>query len=474
MEFLRVNGKEILTGTGEKTMLRGVCLGGWLNMENFITGYPGAEDDLRGAVRAELGGERSAAFFRSFLDSFVTEADFEFLSALGATAVRVPFGCRHFAVVGKAGDRFAAGAYDEGGFHYLDAAVAWAKKHGLYVILDLHAAPLWQNEGWHSDNPHGVSVFWLSRPAQDWAKGLWERIASRYRDEPAVAGYNFLNEPNVRDPAAINRLYRDWTEAVRRIDRRHIIFLDGNDYARTFEGFSEPADDNTVYSSHNYLDITHKGETYPGEIEGVPWDKSNIEAAFRKSNAWILSRSVPGWVGEFGALYDGGLASPSPADRARLNALADQLDVFARHDHHWTIWTYKDIDVMGLVAPQAECEYLERIAPVSETKRRLGIDAWTARGRSPLAGDLAAYVDRLAEALPGSGLDFKEFRWRLVHTGFYALTAGFLSPLFARRFKDMTPHAIEKMMAEAFLFTNCRQRTSLNEVLSKAMKRPIA
>ncbi|MBN2354394.1 MAG: cellulase family glycosylhydrolase [Spirochaetales bacterium] len=472
MEFLRVNGKEIRNGKGEKTMLRGVCLGGWLNMENFITGYPGAEEDLRDAVSAEFGEERSGAFFRAFLDSFVTEGDFKFLRGLGATAVRVPFGCRHFTVVGKAGDRFADGVYDEGGFHYLDLSVAWAKKHGLYVILDLHAAPLWQSEGWHCDNPHGVSVLWRSRPAQDWTRGLWERIASRYRDEPAVAGYNLLNEPNVRDPAALNRLYRDWIEAVRRIDRKHIIFLDGNDYARSFEGFDEPFDENTVYSSHNYTAATHSGESYPGEIEGVLWDKVKIEAAFRTSNDWILSRSVPGWVGEFGALYDGELASPSPADRARLDALADQLDVFARHDHHWTIWTYKDVDVMGLVAPPTECEYLARIAPVLDIKHRLGIDAWTARGRSPLAGDLTAFADRLAEALPGSDLDFKAFRCRLVHVGYYALTAGFLSPLFARRFKDMTPHAIEKMMAEAFLFTNCRQRTSLNEVLSKAMKSP--
>jgi endoglucanase len=465
MKFLRVKGREIFDDAGKKVMLRGVCLGGWLNMENFITGFPGTEEDQRRAVREELGEERYRAFFRSFLDSFVTEGDFEFLSGLGATAVRVPFGCRHFAR-----DGYAAGDYDEGGFHYLDRSVAWARKHGLYVILDLHAAPLWQSEGWHCDNPHGVSVFWRSRAAQDWVKGLWELIATRYRDEPAVAGYNLLNEPNVRDVSLLNRAYRDWTAAVRRIDGKHVVFFDGNEYAKTFRGFDEPFDDNAVYSSHNYLDMTHSGTTYPGENAGVVWDKALLEAKFLKSNAWILERNVPGWVGEFGAIYDGGLGSPNDADRARLAALSDQLDSFARFDHHWTIWTYKDLDVMGLVAPPAGCEYLRRIEDVLDLKKRLGIDAWTARGRSPLAKDLVAHVEHMAAALPASGLDFKEFQWRLVHVGYYALTAGFLSPLFARCFKDMSAQAIENMMAEAFLFRNCRQRASLNEVLSKAMK----
>jgi endoglucanase len=464
MKFLEVKGKEIHEAGGKKVMLRGVCLGGWLNMENFITGFPGAEQDQRRAVREELGEEAADAFFRSFLDHFVTEDDFAFLKGLGATAVRVPFGYRHF------GESAAAGAYDEAGFHYLDKTVAWGKKHGLYVILDLHAAPLWQSEGWHCDNPHGVSVFWRHPQAREWVKGLWELIAARYRDEAAVAGYNFLNEPNVASMAPLNRAYRDWTAAVRRIDAKHIIFLEGNDYARAFEGLDEPFDGNTVYSSHNYMDVTHKGRVYPGENEGVYWDKALCEDKFRKNNAWVLARNVPGWVGEFGAIYDGGLAFPTAADRARLSALRDQLDVFNRYDHHWTIWTYKDIDVMGLVAPPASCEYLQRIKALTETKRRLGIDAWTAGGRSPLAQELASFADRLAAALPHADLDFKEFQARLVHVGYYAMTAGFLSPLYARCFKGMKPQAIEKMMAEAFLFKDCRQRTYLNEVLAKAMK----
>ncbi len=36
---MRTRGTEILDVHGQPIRLRGVCLGGWLNMENFITGY---------------------------------------------------------------------------------------------------------------------------------------------------------------------------------------------------------------------------------------------------------------------------------------------------------------------------------------------------------------------------------------------------------------------------------------------------
>ena len=35
--FLKVSGKHIANGRGETVVLRGTCLGGRLNMENFMT-----------------------------------------------------------------------------------------------------------------------------------------------------------------------------------------------------------------------------------------------------------------------------------------------------------------------------------------------------------------------------------------------------------------------------------------------------
>ena len=36
---IRTSGSSFIGPDGQPLILRGVCLGGWLNMENFITGY---------------------------------------------------------------------------------------------------------------------------------------------------------------------------------------------------------------------------------------------------------------------------------------------------------------------------------------------------------------------------------------------------------------------------------------------------
>ena len=186
-------------------------------MENFITGYPGAERCLREAIRGELGEERYQAFFGSLLDAFVTEGDFQFLKEIGATCVRIPFSYRHFE------SDMTPGVYDDKGFYHLDRAIELGRKYGIYVILDLHAAAGWQSPGWHCDNPYGISLLWEERHYQERVRDLWVHIARRYRNEPWVAGYNLLNEPVAPNMAILNRCYREWIEAVRRVDDRHII-----------------------------------------------------------------------------------------------------------------------------------------------------------------------------------------------------------------------------------------------------------
>lgn len=47
MDFLQTNKKQIVKEDGAPFYLRGLCVGGWMNMENFINGYPGTEISLR-------------------------------------------------------------------------------------------------------------------------------------------------------------------------------------------------------------------------------------------------------------------------------------------------------------------------------------------------------------------------------------------------------------------------------------------
>jgi endoglucanase len=51
LKWLRTSGPGVVAADGTPVPLRGVGIGGWLNMENFITGYPSTESAHRKAMR---------------------------------------------------------------------------------------------------------------------------------------------------------------------------------------------------------------------------------------------------------------------------------------------------------------------------------------------------------------------------------------------------------------------------------------
>ena len=64
----------------------------------------------------------------------------------------------------------------------------------------------------------------------------------------------------------MNAVYRRLVTEIRKIDSRHIIFLEGDEYARSFSGLEKPFDDNLAYSSHNYTVPGFGPGQYPGTI----------------------------------------------------------------------------------------------------------------------------------------------------------------------------------------------------------------
>src|SRR5438445_7873695 len=93
---LSVQHDHIVDSTGAAVRLRGTCIGGWMNMEDFITGHPGAEHALRATLADALGPGRATFFFERLLDYFFAEDDVAFLASIGASIVRIPLNYRHF------------------------------------------------------------------------------------------------------------------------------------------------------------------------------------------------------------------------------------------------------------------------------------------------------------------------------------------------------------------------------------------
>src|SRR5437764_2016785 len=114
LEFLRVSGRDIVDGKGNKVRLRGTCPGGWMNMEDFINGHPGAEHTLRAQMAETLGTSKAQFFFDRMLDYFFNEDDVIFLRKAGVNVVRFPLNYRHYE------DDTAPFKYKESGFARLD------------------------------------------------------------------------------------------------------------------------------------------------------------------------------------------------------------------------------------------------------------------------------------------------------------------------------------------------------------------
>jgi aryl-phospho-beta-D-glucosidase BglC (GH1 family) len=469
--MLRVERGKILDGRSREVRLQGVCVGGWMNMENFINGYPGSEHGVRAALVEAIGASKAGFFFERLLDHVLAEADIEFLAKLGVNTVRLPFNYRHFE-----SDR-APGEFLDSGFARLSQAVEWCRRHGLYAILDLHAVAGWQNPDWHSDNGNRQALFWQSRQHQDRFVALWEELARRFAGNAAVAGYNVMNEPVTGVPrgrfvndyrsdwAPLNAIYRRVVGAIRAIDPDHIIFLEGDLYSTRFSGLDAPFADNLVYSSHNYNAGGFGPGAYPGVIGGEPWDAVKQRQVFEQSEGTRFSRQhgVPLWVGEFGSVYNG----PPEQVPDRLRALDDQLAVFGEGGAHWTAWTYKDVETMGWVMLRSDSEYVQRVARVLKLKRALGTDSWA--GWLP-PSEITQGIERIAElaaaAIGNPELPARHFAPYLKQAALDGFFGGLLQPEYASAFRGLSENDLDRVLA-SFSLSQCRHNEAVLELVRK-------
>jgi endoglucanase len=451
--LLRVDGAHLVAADGSPVTLRGVGLGGWMNMENFVTGYPSTESLQRKALRTALGRGGYERFFQRFLTAFFGEEDAQFLASLGLNSLRIPFNYRHFE------DDDRPFEIKQEGFAHLDRVIEACARHGVYTILDLHALPGAQNQHWHSDNPTHWAQFWTHRHFQDRAVHLWEAIADRYKDEEWVAGYNPVNEPGDASGEVIAPFYRRLEAAIRAVDPGHVLFLDGNRYSTDFDVLGEPLP-NTVYTAHDYaLPGFPDSGPYPGISRGRYVDRNVVEETFLARTEYMRRTGTPIWIGEFGPVYTG----DPERDESRYRLLEDQLAIYDEHDASWALWTYKDIGLQGVVHAAADSSYVRRIRPVLEKKARLGVDSWgsTDAGVRRILDPIEA---TFAEEFP----DYDPFPWgsqRWVHLIVrHILLAEPMVADFGRCFEGLSPDEAEAL-ADSFRLDRCVQRRGLVDIL---------
>jgi len=464
-ESLRVSGDAIVNAAGERVVLKGTALGGYLNMENFITGYSGHEHEHRAALAGVLGKKKADFFFDRFLHYFFTEADAEFFSSLGMNCIRLPFNYRHFI------DDQNPAEYKKEGFAFLDRVVNICSKYDLYVVLDLHSAPGGQNQDWHSDSGITKALFWEFRVFQDQAIELWKAIAAHYQGNPVVCGYNLLNEPADPEHVRLTSWYERAEKAIRTVDPDTMLFIDGNTFAMDFSRF-ENVLPNAVYAMHDYAML---GFPIPGQApySGTDEQKTRLKKSFERKVAFMREQKVPIWNGEFGPVYadDRVDVEANKTNNARFEMLKEQLNIYNEDQVSWSIWLYKDIGYQGMVYVNPDTPYRRLIDPFVAKKQKLALDFWGVVNKEGVKDVYDPFVQGLKKMIPEHLQkkkyphiwDFQRHVERVVRE---TLMSEYLGWEFAELFEGKSEEELEEL-AKSFAFENCIKRDGLNAILQK-------
>ena len=235
-DFLTTKGTKIVNAEGKQVTLKGVNLGSWLIIEDWLSPYEEATDNLNifDTLTERFGEEKAYELMNIYQDNWITEYDLDEIKSMGFNCVRVPFWFRNFYY-----DDNGRKILDEEGnwdFSRLDWVVSECKKRELYVILDMHGAVGYQSDALHNGKKGGCGLFDKTEQGERYREltdELWTAIAERFKGEPTVAMYDLLNEPmcDVNCTEVKRRINNEWIytrlyDTVRAADPDHIITME--------------------------------------------------------------------------------------------------------------------------------------------------------------------------------------------------------------------------------------------------------
>lgn len=199
-----------------------------------------------------------------------SEIDYARVKDMGMNAVRFYLNYKTFE------DDANPYQYKQSGWDWLNQNITWAKKNGIFLILNMHVP----QGGFQSNG--GGDALWNTVENQNRLTALWKEIAKRYKDEAQIIGFGLVNEPSPSsDISQWQQLAQRLTNEIRMVDKNHLLFIERANYVK---GKTETADynfpsindSNVVYEFHMYnpFEYTHQlfswanqgdGGSYPDE-----------------------------------------------------------------------------------------------------------------------------------------------------------------------------------------------------------------
>ncbi|MGE8525808.1 cellulase family glycosylhydrolase [Chryseobacterium rhizosphaerae] len=340
-QLLKTSGQKIVNDKGENIQLRGLGPGGWMLQEGYMlktADFAGPQYQIKEKIAELIGEDGMNEFYKAYWKNGITKQDIDFLAKAGFNSIRLPMHYNLYTLPIEKEPVKGKNTWLEEGFKMTDDLLQWCAANKIYLILDLHAAPGGQgNDVNISDNDKSKPSLWENEENQKKTIALWKKLADRYKDSPWIGGYDLINEPNInftgKNPngtdemsnAPLWKLQKDITTAIREVDKKHIIFIEGNGWGNNYNGLTPIWDDNMVFSFHKYWNYN---------------DDQTLKFALDLREKY----NMPIWLGETGE-----------NSNVWFTELIQLLD---KHNIGYAFWPMKKIDnIAGITNVKTTPEY---------------------------------------------------------------------------------------------------------------------
>ncbi len=272
-----------------------------------------------------------------------TEVDIADLASWGATMARFQI-MRNWTAVDDCQDLDEYAQWIDSRLDNLADVLRWAQARGMKIVVDLHSPP-----GGKRQRPREMNMLHDDKYADAFVE-TWRRIARRFVGNPAIYGYDLINEPAQWGVARNSYwdLQRRAAEAIREIDPATPIIVASNmaNSPGTFRYLSPLAMDNVIYQIHVYAPgkFTHQGvggglvrkadgSQYKWPDPEMGWDVNYLRRILEPVRAFQEKHHARIYVGEFSAI-----AWAPGADRY----LRDCISLFEEYGWDWTYHAFRE------------------------------------------------------------------------------------------------------------------------------------
>jgi len=337
--FLSTSGNQIIDSTGKPVQLSGV---NWFGAQSSN----GVPDGL---------------WTRNYKDMI------DQMSAQGFNTIRMPYASAMLHTsAAPGGINYYANPDLQGlsRIQVMDKIIDYAGQKGMRVILDHHRST---EGGGTSDN----GLWYEGSYTEDQWVADWQSLATRYKNNPTVIGFDLHNEPynGTWGGGGVN----DWARAAERagnavlaVNPNLLVFVEGvgtyKDDSYWWGGQLQGVKDRpivlnvagkVVYSPHDYPNSVYQQPWFQGDDFGA-----QLPAKFRSEWGYIYEQNIaPIYLGEFGTRLQ------DPKDAVWLEAITSYLsgdldnngtiDIPAgTEDMSWTFWSWNpnSTDTGGILA----------------------------------------------------------------------------------------------------------------------------